>query len=345
MGRNAETKYPEKNSWYDYFFSEVTPMLDLKNISILHQEALRIARVLSENEYLMIEVLQKIDDQKIYRFLKFKSLFQYATLGLRLSDERAYNFIRVARKAREVSKLQEALKTGQVTLSKARKITSVISNENADQWISLCKTLSQRQLERSVARLDPKSQVQEGTRFISETLLELKAVISVETEQMLKRVEDLLSQSAGRPVSKNEVLQKMAQVFLAKNDPVEKAKRILVRKLRKDSRDSDSKKDRSQRLVPTKPLRLRKPIAAMTKHEASLRDDGKCQARNPDGTRCNDSRWVDLHHVIPVSHGGENTLKNLLTLCRGHHELKHFRPTDQSNDIYDNFAQCSIGNC
>jgi hypothetical protein len=169
-------------------------MLDLKNISILHQEALRIARVLSENEYLMIEVLQKIDDQKIYRFLKFKSLFQYATLGLRLSDERAYNFIRVARKAREVSKLQEALKTGQVTLSKARKI---------------------------------------------------------------------------------------------------------------DSRDSDSNKDQSQRLVPKKLLRTRKPIPAMTKHKASLRDDRKCQDLNPDGTRCNDSRWVDIHHVIPVSYIGQ----------------------------------------
>ena len=314
-------------------------MSDPKSISILHQEALQIAKELNRNEYLMIEILQKIDEQKIYRAMKFKSLFQYATLALSLSNERAYNFIRVMRCAREVSKLQEALKHGIVTLSKARKISSVVTNENADDWIGRCKTLTQRQLERLVAKTDPKSQVQEGTRFISESLLELKAVVSVETELMLKRVEDLLCQSAGHAVSKDEVLKKMAQIFLYKNDPIEKAKRAMVKKVQKDSKSGvgecpssrrpstgeslETNKDQSQRLVFKKRVEQRPPIPATLKHEATLRDHGQCQEINPDGSRCHDSRWVDLHHVIPVSHGGQNTINNLITLCRSHHQLEH----------------------
>src|ERR1041385_8862267 len=175
------------------------PPLHLK-ITTLHNEALRIAKELHKNEYLMIEVLQKIDSDKIYRYMKFKSLFQYATLSLGLSNERAHNFIRVARKASEVTKLQDALKSGEITLSKARKITSVVTTKNVDHWLKLTKSLSQRSLEHAVAKVDPKASVHEGSRFISETQLEFKIVVSIETEQIVKRVQDLLCQSAKRLV-------------------------------------------------------------------------------------------------------------------------------------------------
>jgi HNH endonuclease len=290
---------------------------------LLHREAVEISKNLHHQEYLMVEVLQKIDEKKVYRTLGFKSLYQYTTVALRLSPGRAYNFIQVSRKARNLSRFQEALKKGEITLSKAKRVTSVINEENEKEWIDLSKNLSQRNLERAVAKVNPRSSVEEGTRFVSESLLELKAAISLDTDQILKRVQDLLCQSKGGVASMDEAFRAMGQLYLKMNDPVIKAQRVLSKKIKgehskqniqeiKDQGISETIKNSPQRLVN------RKPLAQYLKHQVNLRDQGKCQ----DPT-CEDRRWIDMHHIIPVSQGGQNILENLITLCSGHHALEH----------------------
>ena len=137
----------------------------IKYFRALHQEALGVCRGLERDEYHLIEVLQKIDRDKAYRFFGFKSLIQYAEIGLKLDKGRAYNFITVARKASEVERLQVALKENKITLSKAKRISSVINKDNADHWLKLSNDLSQRLLERAVARVNPKSAVEEGSNL------------------------------------------------------------------------------------------------------------------------------------------------------------------------------------
>ncbi|MBI2605974.1 MAG: HNH endonuclease [Deltaproteobacteria bacterium] len=39
--------------------------------------------------------------------------------------------------------------------------------------------------------------------------------------------------------------------------------------------------------------------------------------------RCEQKRWLQVHHIKPVSLGGGNTLENLTTLCSGHHRMRH----------------------
>jgi hypothetical protein len=67
----------------------------------------------------------------------------------------------------------------------------------------------------------------------------------------------------------------------------------------------------------------RQPIPAAILHAVNLRDQRKCTYINPLGRPCGQTRWVEVHHVIPVSHGGQNTLDNLVTLCSGHHKIVH----------------------
>ena len=65
------------------------------------------------------------------------------------------------------------------------------------------------------------------------------------------------------------------------------------------------------------------PLTAAEKHAVHARDGGRCAHIGESGKRCNADRWVDVHHVRPVSRGGGNELGNLTTLCSYHHDLVH----------------------
>jgi len=69
----------------------------------------------------------------------------------------------------------------------------------------------------------------------------------------------------------------------------------------------------------------RTPIPAAIQHAVNLRDQRRCVERLPDGKRCNERRWTDIHHIRLVSEGGEHTPGNLVTLCSAHHKLAHMR--------------------
>jgi len=63
-------------------------------------------------------------------------------------------------------------------------------------------------------------------------------------------------------------------------------------------------------------------IPAKVAHQVSLRDRGECTFTGAHG-KCRESRWVDVHHLTPVSQGGTSVLDNLTTLCASHHRYLH----------------------
>jgi predicted restriction endonuclease len=132
----------------------------------------------------------------------------------------------------------------------------------------------------------------------------------------------------------------MAQCYLEKKDPVIRAQRVLSKKIKTerpptsteleprgqphqiflnsqdpDESPSSTSKNKTQE---TQDLSFRKPIPTDLKHRVYLRDQGQCQKDD-----CHDSRWIDIHHIKPVSQGGLNILENLITLCKAHHHLEH----------------------
>ena len=52
------------------------------------------------------------------------------------------------------------------------------------------------------------------------------------------------------------------------------------------------------------------------KEEVTRRDHYRCQ-------KCNDTYFLDPHHIIKKGDGGDDSLANLLTLCRICHEKMH----------------------
>src|SRR5688572_17162696 len=99
----------------------------------LHNKALQICREIRQDEWRLIEVLQKIDRIKGYKYFGSASLFQYAISHLGLSEAQAYSYISVARKAREVQELELALRGQTLSVSKSSRLVSALTMENAAQ--------------------------------------------------------------------------------------------------------------------------------------------------------------------------------------------------------------------
>ncbi|MBT3786097.1 HNH endonuclease [bacterium] len=83
----------------------------------------------------------------------------------------------------------------------------------------------------------------------------------------------------------------------------------------------------------------RKPLPREVVHQLQKRDRGRCTYVSPGGKRCNQTRWLHYHHLLPVASGGKDTVKNLMTVCSVHHRLTHekdrnYEPSGLSEYFY-----------
>ena len=80
------------------------------------------------------------------------------------------------------------------------------------------------------------------------------------------------------------------------------------------------------------PVKKRLPIKAKTKHQVQLKYSGRCGFIDQQGERCKSRRFLEVHHIQPVSRGGNNNLDNLILLCSGHHKIYHQVDGDEGED-------------
>lgn len=170
----------------------------------------------------LLDVLQQVDQHRVYLRQGYSSLFQYVVRGLGFSESVAYNFITVARKAREVPELKASLQNGALSLSNARKIVPVLTAANQAEWLKKASELSNRQLEKEVVRVRPELATPERASYVSAHRVRLE--LGLEEREMLKlrRIQDLLSQTRRRSVSLEEVIAHLTGEYLRKNDPLKK---------------------------------------------------------------------------------------------------------------------------
>lgn len=272
----------------------------------IHQHAVRCSRQYKRSEYELVLALQSVDAKRVYRKMGYASLFYYAVKALKLPEGSAYAFINVARKSIQMPKITKALEVGDITVSQAKRVLSVIQPATQDVWIEKAKSLTQRRLEQEVAKESPHVAVPERIRPVCEDRSRLECGISEVLERKLQRAREILSQKRRRVCSLEEVIEAMADGFLEEHDPIERAKRSAVNGTEK---------------LPV--VTVGKGISSATRHQVILRDYGACAYREASGDRCGSRYFLDIHHILPTSRGGTNALENLTLLCKGHHRATH----------------------
>lgn len=312
-------------------------------IEQLIQKAQTLVKEFKSKELELMEVLQELDQTKAYRISGFNSLYTFCTEFLNLSEHQAYHYITVSRKCQEVPLLKSALFDKKITISKARRLCAVLGKNTSEQnlqWIKTAQKSTHKELERIIRKKDPRALVPDTTRYLTDTHLKLQATVSHETYNKLQRVKEILMAQGG--VDYDQVFSKMADEFLKRHDPIKKAQRWLdkensLAKNKKTCENATSKMIPAHHNPCSSQLELgifrvqekskksptqRTPLQARVKHQVYLRDQGLCQYVHQ-GKKCQSRYFIELHHQIPVSKGGRNTVENLITLCSAHHKKVH----------------------
>ncbi|HEX9604536.1 MAG TPA: hypothetical protein VF973_12360 [Myxococcales bacterium] len=103
--------------------------------------------------------LGEIDERKLYLDWAFSSMFAFCVGELGFSEDVACNRIDLARAARRMPVILEALRSGQVHLAGLRLLAPHLTAENQERVLAEAAGKSKRQIEELVARLSPQPPV------------------------------------------------------------------------------------------------------------------------------------------------------------------------------------------
>lgn len=267
----------------------------------LHLKAVAIAKQYRHLEGELLHILAQIQKEKVFLAEGYGSLFEYIVKALRLSESTAYSLQTVIRKSQEVPELKELVLNGEMSLCKAKRIAPVMTKESAAKWIELALSSPTREIDRQVAAVRPE-EIKERLIPKSKGRSELKIGISHDFEAKLRRVQDLLSSQRKKSVSREDALEAALDSFL-NNSPARRNSRV--------NRAREKTKEQNKTLTP------------QTKKLILNRDNHQCTYINQRGERCENKRFLEVHHIKPKSHGGGHHLENLKTLCSTHHGWIH----------------------
>ena len=310
----------------------------------IHNEATAAAGDVKQKYLALFEVLLVVEARQIYYEFDITDLKIYCMELLQLSRDVTNDLLIVVRKSLEVPQLAQAVRDG-VSIYKARKICSVITQENHRDWIQLAIHCSCRDVERTVAMANPKAAVGESMKYVSGEALEFKLGVGEEWAELLKRTKDLLSQKHKRNITSEEALFMLMSEYCLKNDRVEKAKRAEKKRdsgAKRASKTGEPTESDSTKSAEPVLVAETNPAAVITQsngessgrsryrpaevdHVVTLRDQEQCAHIDANGNRCEKRRWLARHHIVEFAKGGEHTPENLITLCWGHHKIVHMK--------------------
>lgn len=281
---------------------------------IAHLKAVRCAANYRTSRVLLIEALLEAEREGVVQRKACTSLHNYCVKILMLADDEACSLIAIARKSVEIPEVKTLIHEGKISISNARRIVPHLTQENKDTWLEKAQTLSQYELRKEIVKIKPETATPECIRPVAENLAVLTIHISDPTHALWREASDVMARKGKAPKSQDELLALAMNALLEKEDPLRKAQRVVERKTAPAT---------VARKTASLPSPHRRPLSAGTKHQITLRDGRQCRFRDPSGKRCENRRYLNVHHVLPLSRGGTDAPENLVTLCAAHHRYIH----------------------
>jgi len=323
-----------------------------------NQQLVRQVKLLAQYERdataALIAHLAVLDERRLYLAEGCSSMFTYCVQVLRLSESAAYGRIAAARAARNFPVILDMIGDGSVNLTTVGLLAPDLTPENHVDLLEAARHKSKRQVEELVARLRPRPPVPStmrrlptASKFLA-TAACSDAMMSPQARAPLQGPAAPLTTLALPPTRPAVVTPlapqrfkvqftvsaethsklRLAQDLLRHQIPdgdlgqiVDRALGLLIGELKRQKfaatdrprRSSTDKRGANRGTVPRS-----RHIPAEVRRTVWTRDGGQCAFVAHNGNCCAERAFLEFHHVVPDSIGGEATVKNIQLRCRAH---------------------------
>ena len=268
----------------------------------------------------------EVQRRELYRQLGHASLQLYATQALGFSDNRYWQFKRLADDLDRLPVLREAVASGEVGWTKAQQVARVATAATQQAWVAKAVTCGRRELALAVrdARQEPAPETPATITLRADGLRLARFEALIEKTRKLRR----LPEGGDRL---DLVLAGLEALVASSAEPCQSAVQLVVQKCPDCAAAHVVTSQGEKRLVPAQVDALacdarihesgkpnRATIPPSVRAAVLARDRYRCTTPG-----CRSARYLEVHHVKPRRVGGSNRPGNLVTLCSRCHAFAH----------------------
>jgi hypothetical protein len=325
-----------------------------------HESLSRLAKTRARLDWEEGGVLLDARRAAVHLHLGFASFAEYIERLFGYSPRSTDERLRVAEALESLPELKAALRDGAIGWSAARELSRVAAPDTERAWLEVARDRTIRQIEELVAGHKPGDEPHD-LRDPSLHKHTLRFEVSAETFATFREAMAKLRRDAGGPLDEDTALLLLARQTLGgPNDAGRASYQIALttceacgrgwqqgcgEAIEVPSETIEMARCDAQQLVrigspaPTKThvgadegetthvgtrelemkkQRARQDVPPAIRREVMRRDCGRCVVPG-----CRHATFVDLHHVLLRSEGGNHDPDNLVVLCSAHHRAQH----------------------
>src|SRR5262245_10927068 len=289
--------------------------------------------------------LAEIDVRKFYVAKAYPSLFAYCVAELKLSEDAAYNRIKVARTGRRFPVVFEAIASGRLSLTAVILLGPHLTETTAPVLLSAAMDKSKLDVEKLLAesfpRMDmpayvapiPSHSCGASSEPSAPAATQASALEEAAPNQLVPEPVDSGIRSKVKPLAPQRF-----EIHFSMSDSAHEKLRYLqnllgfeageLGRLFEDALDARIREVEKQKFAATdQPRRSRgssnpRHIPSKVKRAVWKRDRAQCTFVSDDGRRCEERRGLQFDHMLEVARGGEATVEGIRLRCWAHNQYE-----------------------
>jgi hypothetical protein len=310
----------------------------MNTFTLTDSELLQKTKAASKNEKQatleLLKYLLQVDERRAYATLACSSLFEYVHKILGYSEMQTSERVNSVRLMRTIPEVEAKIESGDLSMSTASQVHRFIRQEKkagnpineteALKIIEECEGHSKREVEKKLFAHSSEEAIAsvESTKIISDTLTELKFLVSESTFKKLEEVKNLIGNESLKDIFDQALEALLIQTkkkkglepkctFPGKPNATSASKSSETSTSDLNTKDQKGEASRRSRFIPI-----------VIKRMVSERSGNQCEYVDPNfQKRCNSKHRLQFdHYPIPFAKGGKHQVRNLRHLCFQHNQ-------------------------